>query len=81
MASQRINYDWLFGVSSSGASTVISSMLDNESMNAIRQGALDSVDRKERRGPAPTPVEWAIAIWVSSHTVVANILALTYRFF
>ncbi|VDM47239.1 unnamed protein product [Toxocara canis] len=46
LASQRINYDNIFG-----------------SSTTTQAGDLDP-DRKERRGPPPTPVEWAILAWV-----------------
>lgn len=58
LASQRINYDSLFGGGGGG----VIGLTANESLTSQ-----DSVDRKERRGPPPTPVEWAIIVWVSQH--------------
>lgn len=48
LASQRINYDSLFG-----------------SVTHSKNASEEDPDRKERRGPPPTPVEWAIIAWVA----------------
>ena len=45
LASQRINYNYLFGKSE-------------------QLGGQIDPERKERRGPPFTPVEWAILAWV-----------------
>ncbi|TKR67906.1 hypothetical protein L596_023980 [Steinernema carpocapsae] len=49
LASQRIDYNHLFGSS--------------EHEEHLEREVVDP-DRKERRGPPPTPVEWAILAWI-----------------
>lgn len=51
LASQRINYDSLFSF------RIISK-------NGTEEEHPDP-DRKEKRGPPPTPVEWAIMAWIA----------------
>uniref|UniRef100_A0A914VMF5 Transient receptor ion channel domain-containing protein n=1 Tax=Plectus sambesii TaxID=2011161 RepID=A0A914VMF5_9BILA len=56
LASQRINYDHWFGQS-------INYTFD--SGGGVETEVHMDPDRKERRGPPPTPVEWAILAWVT----------------
>uniref|UniRef100_A0AAF5DAU8 Transient receptor ion channel domain-containing protein n=1 Tax=Strongyloides stercoralis TaxID=6248 RepID=A0AAF5DAU8_STRER len=51
LASQRIDYTFFFDLFSN----------DNNSIESMKD---EDIDRKETRGPPPTPVELAILIWV-----------------
>ncbi len=61
MASQRINYDELF----SGRQNYTLTHVDPNDPNVTAAAKAEDPDRKERRGPPPTPVEWAIMAWVA----------------